>query len=253
MEWSPKDHFEYLVRLADTNLVLGHRMSEWLGEAPVIEEELALANIGLDLIGQARSLYARAIAVNPDGRDEDDLVFLRDTHEYRNFLLVERENGDFAVTMVRQALYSIFAHLQWEGLTRSADTELAAIASKAVKESAYHVRHSCEWLIRLGDGTGESHERTQKAVDDLWFYTGEMFASDDIERAAIAAGVGVDPAALKPQWDETVSECFAQATLERPADGWMIDGGREGRHTEHLGHLLAEMQFLQRAYPGQKW
>lgn len=253
MQLDPKSHFEYLLRFADTNLVLGHRLSEWLGKAPVIEEELALANIGLDLIGQARALYMRAAAIADDGRDEDALVFLRDAHDYRNLLLVEKENGDFAFTIVRQLLYSSFAQPFWEALTASRDPEVAGIASRAAKESAYHVRHAGEWLVRLGDGTSESHGRAKDALDELWMYTGEMFAMDDIDEAALAAGIGVDASALKPAWDATIDSVTAQATLVRPKDGWMIGGGRDGRHTEHLGHLLAEMQYLQRTYPGQKW
>lgn len=253
MPLDPRIHFEYLLRLADSNLVLGHRMSEWLGRAPVIEEELALANISLDLIGQARALYVHAAPMADNGRDEDALVFLRDAHGYRNFLLVEKQNGDFAFTMVRQLFYSAFAHLHWEALTASLDEELAGIAAKAVKECIYHVRHSSEWLVRLGNGTRESHERTQRAVDELWMYTGELFETDDVDQAAVDAGVGVDSASLKPEWDATIDRILAQAILVRPRDGWMIGGGRVGRHTEHLGHMLSEMQFLQRAYPGQQW
>lgn len=253
MQIDRQTHFEYLVRLADTNLVLGHRLSEWLGKAPMIEEELALANIGLDLIGQARALYTRGVAVAGDGRDEDQLVFLRDAHDYRNLLLVEKERGDFAFTIVRQLLYSAFALPHWEALAASCDEDMAGIAAKAAKESAYHVRHAGEWLVRLGDGTEESHRRSQNALDELWMYTGEMFETDHVDQAAVAAGMGVDAAALRPQWSATVLPIIKQATLAPPKDGWMMSGGRTGRHTEHLGHLLAEMQFLQRAYPGQQW
>lgn len=253
MSIDPQIHFGYLLRLADSNLVLGHRLSEWIGRAPVIEEELALANIALDLIGHARALYAHAARIGGGGRDEDALAFLRDQIDYRNLLIVENKNRDFAHTIVRQFLYSAFAELYWDALTASRDAELAGIAVKAVKECAYHVRHSAEWLIRLGDGTQESHNRAQKAVDELWMYTGEMFESDEIDRAVLDAGIGVITTDLKPAWNETVEPVLMRATLQRPKDGWMMSGGRSGRHTEHLGHMLAEMQFLQRAYPGQQW
>jgi len=253
MPIDPQVHFGYLLRLADSNLVLGHRLSEWIGRAPVIEEELALANIALDLIGQARALYAHAARIGGGGDDADALAFLRDQIDYRNLLIVENKNRDFAHTIVRQFLYSAFAELYWDALTASRDTELAGIAVKAVKECAYHVRHSAEWLIRLGDGTQESNNRAQKAVDELWMYTGEMFESDQIDRAVLDAGIGVVATDLKPAWNETVETVLMRATLQRPKDGWMMSGGRSGRHTEHLGHMLAEMQFLQRAYPGQQW
>lgn len=248
-----EDHFDYLVRLADSALVLGHRLSEWTGKAPVLEEELALGNMALDLIGQARALYTHAGTIEGKGRDEDALAYLRDAPDYRNLLIVETDNGDFAVTMARQMLYAAFAAPLFEGLSSSSDAVLAGIAQKAEKEIAYHLRHASEWLIRLGDGTQESHERAQAALDGLWMYTGEMFQADAVDEAAVAAGVGVDPAALKPAWDATVDSVLAQATLTRPKDGWMISGGRTGTHTEHLGHMLAEMQFLQRAYPGARW
>lgn len=246
-------YFAYLVRQADTALVLGHRLSEWLGKAPTIEEELALTNIGLDLIGQARALYVHALAAAADPRDEDQLVFLRDAHEYRNFLLVEKPNGDFAFTIARQLVYSTFAASYWEALTASSDAEVAGIASKAMKESAYHVRHAGEWLVRLGDGTDESHRRSQDALDEVWMYTGEMFEMDTIDRDIHDAGLGVDKSNLRDRWNARIDSYLAAATLVRPKDRWMATGGATGRHTEHLGPLLAQMQFLQRAYPGQKW
>jgi len=245
--------FDYLIRQADSNMVLGHRMSEWIGKAPTIEEELALANISLDLIGLARSLYVHANGVAGDGRNEDQLVYLRDAHEYRNLLLVEKQNGDFALTIVRQFLYSAFASLYWKALSDTGDEDLAGIAAKAAYESAYHLRHASEWLIRLGDGTKESHERAQAGLDELWMYTGEMFEMDETDQAALGDGAGVDVAALQSDWSATVDNILTQATLTRPADGWMIGGGRTGKHTEHLGHMLSDMQFLQRAYPGQQW
>jgi ring-1,2-phenylacetyl-CoA epoxidase subunit PaaC len=245
--------FQYTLRLADTALILGHRLSEWVGHAPVIEEDLAFGNMGLDLIGQARSLYSYAGEVEGNGRDEDALAYLRDAGDYRNILLAEQPNGDFAATMVRQLLYSAFAHPYFEALMRSKDATLAAIAAKSVKEMAYHLRHSAEWTIRLGDGTDESHARAQAAVDELWPYTGEMFEVDPVERALIEAGVAVDPAPLRVTWNNTVEQVLSEATLTRPADGYMQSGGRVGRHSEHLGHILAELQFVQRAYPGATW
>jgi ring-1,2-phenylacetyl-CoA epoxidase subunit PaaC len=231
--------FPYTLALADDALILGHRLSEWIGHAPLLEEELALGNIALDLIGEARALYTYAGAV--------------DVHEFLNLLLVEQPNGDFAVTVARQTLYSAFMHPFWRELSASRDETLAAIAAKAEKEATYHLRHAGEWLIRLGDGTGESHRRAQDALEELWPYTGEMFAIDQETEAMIAQRIAVDPARLQPEWERTVADLLARATLQRPADGWMQEGGRRGHHSEHLGHLLAEMQFLQRAYPGAVW
>lgn len=245
--------FDYTLRLADNALILGHRLSEWIGHAPILEEELALGNLALDLIGEARVLYAYAGSIEGQGRDEDDLAYLRDAREFHNVLLVEQPNGDFAVTIVRQLLYAAFVSPFWRELAVSKDAALAAIAAKAEKEAAYHLRHSAEWLIRLGDGTGESHRRAQAALEQLWPYTGELFEVDPIEETLIAAGIAVDPRTLRPEWDRTLDGCLAQATLDRPTDGWMQRGGRLGRHSEHLGHLLATMQFLQRAYPGATW
>jgi len=245
--------FPYTLALADDALVLGHRLSEWIGYAPVLEEELALGNIALDLIGEARALYAYASTLEGKGRDEDALAYRRDAHEFLNLLLVEQPNGDFALTIARQVLYSAFLHPFWRELARARNEMLAAIAAKAEKEAAYHLRHAGEWLIRLGDGTQESHRRAQDALDELWPYTGEMFAVDDETDALIADGIAVDPARLRPEWEGTVTDLLARATLTRPVDGWMQQGGRQGHHSEHLGHLLAEMQFLQRAYPGAVW
>ena len=245
--------FQYTLRLADNALVLGHRLSEWVGHAPVIEEDLAFGNMGLDLIGQARALYTYAGEVEGQGRDEDKLAYLRDAGDYRNILLVEQPNGDFAATMVRQLLYAVFAYPFFEALTRSKDPTLAAIAAKAAKEMAYHLRHSAEWVIRLGDGTEESQARAQAALEELWPYTTEMFEVDQVERALIEAGVAVDPASLRAGWNKTIDDVLAEATLTRPQDGFVQSGGRMGRHSEHLGFILAELQFLQRAYPGATW
>ena len=243
----------YALRRADDALILGHRLSEWCGHAPMLEEDMALANIGLDLLGQARELYAYAAKVEAKGNDEDSFAYLRDVRQYRNLLLLEQPNGDFAATMTRQFFYSAFADLYWRAMMGSKDATLAAIAAKSEKESAYHLRHSSEWMVRLGDGTDESHRRAQSAVDDLWAFTGEMFAVDDGERGLIEAGIAVDPATLRPHWFETVSSVLAEATLVRPKSDWMQQGGREGRHSEHLGHLLSELQSMQRTFPGAAW
>jgi ring-1,2-phenylacetyl-CoA epoxidase subunit PaaC len=235
-----------LLCLADDALILGHRLSEWTGRAPTLEEELALANIALDLIGQARALYSYAGTLT--GHTEDQLAYLRDAPAWRNCLLVELPNGDFAFSIVRLLLVSAFVDPFWRGAIASTDSTIAAVAAKAEKETAYHLRHAAEWLIRLGDGTAESHRRPQTALDDLWPYTGELFTA-----VAGDTGTAPDPISLRDTWNATVDSVLARATLERPQDGWMQSGGRDGRHTEHLGHLLADMQFLQRSYPGATW
>lgn len=245
--------FQYTLRLADTALILGHRLSEWVGYSPVIEEDLAFGNMGLDLIGQARALYTYAGEIEGKGRDEDALAYLRDVASYRNLLIVEQPNGDFAATMVRQFLYAAFAFPYFERLARGKDATLAAIAAKAVKEMAYHQRHAAEWTIRLGDGTEESHARAQGSLDELWPYTGDMFEVDAVERALIDAGVAVDPMGVRDTWERTIGDVLAEATLTRPRDGTMQSGGRLGRHGEHLGHILADLQYMQRAYPGAAW
>ena len=243
----------YVLRRADDALILGHRLSEWIGHGPTLEEEMALGNIGLDLLGQARSLYSYAGEAEGAGHDENQLAFLRDAPQYRNLLLVEQPNGDFAQTMARQLFYSAFADEYWRAMTASTDGTLAAIAAKSEKESAYHFRHAAEWTIRLGDGTAESHRRAQDAVDLLWRYTGEMFECDSAERRLAERGIAIDPAMLRGAWEETVGSVLSRATLTRPEGNWMQSGGRSGRHTEHLGHLLSTMQHLQRTYPGATW
>jgi ring-1,2-phenylacetyl-CoA epoxidase subunit PaaC len=239
------------LRRADDALVLGHRLSEWCGHAPVLEEDIALANLALDLIGQARALYALAAEAEGAGHDEDQFAYLRRERDFRNLLLVEQPNGDFALTISRQFLYSAFIDLWWRATAHSTEPRLAAIAAKAEKESAYHVRHSAEWLIRLGDGTEASHTRAQTALETLWPYTGEMFEPDDA--TLVSAGVCADPPALRDAWNAHLDGVFSLATLERPRDRWMQTSGRAGRHSEHLGHLLSELQYLQRTYPGAKW
>jgi ring-1,2-phenylacetyl-CoA epoxidase subunit PaaC len=236
----------FTLRRADDALVAGHRLSEWCGRAPTPEEDIALANMGLDLLGQARSLYARAAELENAGHTEDDYAYLRDPPQYRNLLLLELPNGDFARTIMRQFLYAAFMDPWWRAMTRCPDPVLAAIAAKAEKESAYHLRHSAEWVIRLGDGTPESHRRAQAALDMLHPYTGELFEREDQDLA-------VDPAAIRPIWEETLDRVLTEATLTRPAGTWYHRGGRAGRHTEHLGLLLAEMQHLARTHPGATW
>lgn len=243
----------FLLRRADDALILGHRLSEWCGHAPMMEEDMALANMGLDLIGQARSLYTYAGEVEAQGHGEDDFAYLRDVRGYGNLLLVEQPNGDFARTMVRQLFYSAFIDPYWRALMASPDGTLAAIAAKAEKESAYHLRHSAEWVIRLGDGTDESHRRAQEAVDGLWAFTGEMFEADASERALIDEGVVPDPATLLDGWRTQIAHVLAEGTLRLPDGGWMQKGGRAGRHSEHLGHLLSDLQYMQRAFPGAIW
>jgi ring-1,2-phenylacetyl-CoA epoxidase subunit PaaC len=243
----------YILRHADDALILGHRLSEWCGHAPMLEEDMALSNMALDLIGQARELYSYAALVEGRDNDEDKLAYLRDVRQYRNLLLVEQPNGDFANTMVRQFYYSVFADLYWSAMVASTDTTLAAIAAKSEKESAYHVRHCSEWIIRLGDGTEQSHARAQTAIDHLWAFTGEMFSVDEAERGLIDNGAAIDPASLRPRWLATVSRVIQEATLTLPQNDWMQQGGRSGRHSEHLGHLLSELQSMQRTFPGVTW
>ena len=245
--------FKYVLSLADDALVLGHRLSEWSGQAPMLEEDIALSNLALDLIGQARLYYAYAGEVEGKGREEDAQAFLRDEHGFANLLLVEQPNGDFATTMVRHLLYAAFMHPYLQALQRSKDVRLAEIAGKAVKEMAYHVRHAAEWVIRLGDGTEESRARAAAALEELWMYTGEFMEMDAGERALLEAGIAVDRDTVKPAWDGTLNRVLAEATLSRPSARWMQTGGRAGRHTEHLGHLLAEMQVLHRAHTGVTW
>jgi len=245
--------FGYLLGLADDALVLGHRLSEWSGRGPTLEEDIALSNLALDLIGQARLSYAYAGELEGQGRDEDALAYRRDEHAYRNLLLLEQPNGDFAMTMVRHLLYAAFLDPYLNALVASSDRRLAAFAAKAAKEMAYHVRHAAEWVIRLGDGTAESHARAHAALEELWMYTGEMFAMTAEEWDLLAVRIVPDRTRIKPAWDHTIDRVLAEATLPRPADRWMQTGGRAGRHGEHLGHLLAEMQVLNRAHPDAKW
>jgi len=246
--------FQAIIELADDCLILGHRLSEWCGHAPVLEEELALANMGLDLLGQARALYAHAGEIEGKGRSEDDLAFLRRERDYRNCLLVERRNGDFAATMLRQLYFSAFMQPFWRAVAASSNDEiLRGIAAKAEKEMAYHLRHSGEWVIRMGDGTEESASRMADAVTELHRYTGELFLASPARADAIAAGLLPDPDSLRTEWDRTIASVFAAAHLTIPEVRVPQKGGRDGRHGEDMGHLLAELQFMQRAYPGMSW
>lgn len=244
---------QYVLRLGDDALILGQRLSEWCGHAPALEVDLSLTNVALDLVGQANHFLALAGEVEGKGRDADTLAFKRDVLDFSNCLLVEQPNGDFAQTMARQLLFSHFQELQFETLTRSAEPRLAAIAAKAVKETAYHARLASDWVARLGDGTDESRARMQAGLDWMWRFVDELFEMDVLERKLAREGVAADKAALRPAWDARIAAALADATLERPAQRRPVLGGRGGHHSEHLGHLLSEMQFLQRAYPGAKW
>jgi ring-1,2-phenylacetyl-CoA epoxidase subunit PaaC len=243
----------YVLRLADTSLILGQRLSEWIGHAPALEEDLGLANIALDLIGQARLLLSYAGELEGRGRSEDQLAFLRDASEFLNLTLVEQPNGGFGHTLVRQFLVSAFQLELYEALQTSADPRLAEIAAKAVKETRYHVRYSASWVVRMGDGTWDSYARAQAALDELWPFTGELFAADDVDAAMVLAGIAPRAAQLEARWSARIDAVLAEATLIRPTDSIFPWHGKLGVHTEHLGYILAELQFLQRAYPGAEW
>ena len=246
--------FEYLLRLGDDALVLGHRLSEWCGHGPTLEEDIALTNIALDCVGQANAFLHLAGEVEGRGRSEDDLAFLRDAIAFRNVQLVELQTSDFGVTITRQFIFSAYAYLLYEALQKSPYEPLAGITAKAFKEVRYHLRHSSEWMIRLGGGTEESHRRVQIALDDLWMYTGELFEDDAISRAVNQEGIAPDVGTLRRPWKTMVGTVLEQATLMMPDDEqYMATGGRAGRHTEQLGPMLAEMQVLPRSFPGAVW
>jgi ring-1,2-phenylacetyl-CoA epoxidase subunit PaaC len=245
--------FGFLLRTGDNTLILSHRLSEWCGRAPVLEEDIALANVALDLIGQTRFWLDLAGAVEGKGRIADDLAYLRDAHAFRNVLLVERPNGDYGKTLTRQFLFDAWHHSLLKQLSGSSDTRVAEIAAKAFKEVCYHLDRSMDLVIRLGDGTDESHHRMQDALNDVWSYTGELFVTDAGDRLVAAAGVAPAPDTLKPEWERLVRQVLAEATLSVPTDTYVHKGGKCGIHTEYLGYILAEMQFLQRAYPGASW
>jgi ring-1,2-phenylacetyl-CoA epoxidase subunit PaaC len=246
-------HLDYVLRLADTSLILGQRLSEWCGHGPVIEEDIALTNIALDLIGQARLLLTHAGKLEGQGRDEDQLAFLRREPEFRNVTMAELPNGDFARTILRNFLVAAWQRELWQGLVKSSDAELAAIAGKSLKETRYHLQHASDWVIRLGDGTDESHRRTQDALDTLWPYTAEFFSATSTDDVAVATSVGPAWSSLRPAWAAVVTPVMEVATLKIPPDTPFLTRGKLGVHSEHLGHLLTEMQYLQRTYPGGTW
>jgi ring-1,2-phenylacetyl-CoA epoxidase subunit PaaC len=245
---------EFVLRQGDNTLVLGHRVSEWCGHAPVLEEDIALANTALDLIGQTQMWLGLAAEIEGEGHSADDMAFLRDAWDFRNLLLVELPNGDFGRTILRQFLFDAFSAIYLPLLTKSADPRVAEIAAKATKEVAYHLERSAQTVVGLGDGSEESHARMQEALDYLWPYVGEMFASDSVDQAMAEAGIGPDPAGLRAEYDALIGRVLSEATLHIPEDSFAHKGGRNGyMHTEHLGHLLTQMQWLQRSYPGCEW
>ncbi len=251
----------YILHLADNALVLGNRLSEWCGHGPVLEQDMAMTNIALDFIGQSRLFYQYAAEIKNETAHqpqqkmvtEDDLAYLRDVWEFKNALLVELPNRDFAYTIARQFVYDTYNFYFFEKLTKSSDERLSAIAEKSLKEITYHLRWSSDWVIRLGDGTEESHQKIQRALDDIWQYSGELLTITDLEKELIEQGVAVNLNDIKPLVDKKRATILAEATLKMPPTNWMQSGGKMGRHTEHLGFLLAEMQFLQRAYPNVEW
>lgn len=273
---SQNELLDYTLRLADDALILGHRLGEWCGHGPILEQDIALTNTALDHLGRARSLYQYAAEqVNRLSADqkanvftsvalqqvinagtpvtEDDLAYLRDGWDFKNVLLAEQPNGDWAYTVVRMFFFDAFNYFFFTELTKSRDEVLSAIAEKSLKEVTYHLRWSSEWVIRLGDGTAESHARVQQAVNDLWMFSGEFFILNDTEKALIQQGIAADPEKIKLPALERIKSVFEEATLSVPSEVWMQQGGKDGRHTEHLGYILAELQFVQRAYPGMQW
>jgi len=245
--------FEYLLRLGDNALILGHRLSEWCGHSPALEEDLALSNVALDLIGQTQLWLNLAGEIEGKGRDADKLAYLRDARDFRNLLLVEQPNGDFAATMARQFYFDAWHYLLLRELTGSKDARIAEIAAKGLKEVTYHLERSRDWILRLGDGTEVSHRRMQEAIDDLWMYTGEMFESDEVDQAIMRESIGPDLSSLHEPWLGLMRSTAEEATLTLPQPGWAQRGGKRGMHSEHLGYILADLQFLQRAYPNATW
>ncbi len=245
--------YTYALRLGDDALILSHRLSELCGKGPILEEDLAQTNIALDMIGRAQALLKYASDCEGKGRTEDDIAYRRAENNYYNHLLAEQPNGDFAHTIARQLFLSVFEYLFYTELEKSRDHALAAIASKTVKEIRYHMQHAVDWTLRLGDGTEESHQRMQTAINDLWMYTGELFEMDEVETHLMRDGVAVDLIPLRIQWQNDISEVLSKATLRYPDEVFIQSGGRKGIHTEYLGHILAEMQYLQRTYPDAIW
>jgi ring-1,2-phenylacetyl-CoA epoxidase subunit PaaC len=244
---------KYCLRIGDSSLIWGQRMAEWCSNGPVLEEDIALSNIGLDLFGQSRTMLTYAGEIEGKGQTENDLAFNRVEREFFNSLLSERPNGHFGDTVVRNLLLSAFSFHLYTKLSSSSDSTFAAFAVKSLKEVTYHLRHSAEWLIRLGDGTEESHEKVQQSVNDLWEYTEDLFAMNEVDQLLISENIAIDLNEIKPLWNDTINEVIQRATLTRPEDSYMQKGSLEGIHSEDLGHLLTEMQFLPRAYPDAKW
>lgn len=248
-----KDLLEYTLRIADNTLILGHRISEWCGHGPSLETDIGLTNIALDLLGHARAFLQYAAKVEGKGRNEDDMAFLRDVRDYKNVLLVELPNGNFGDTVARSFLFDTFNYHFMNALQNSKDEDLAAAAEKGLKEIAYHYRYSAEWVIRLGDGTDISHQKMQEALNDAWAYTEELFEADELDQKMLDAGIGVDLKAVRLLWEERVDKILAEAKLTKPNQKYFQRGGKKGKHTEHLGFILAQMQWMQRAYPGLEW
>lgn len=248
-----KNKFHYVLQHADNCLILGQRLAEWCGHGPILEQDIAMTNISLDLIGQARMFYQYAAELQGEGKSEDELVAFRDAWDYRNVLLVEQPNGDFAHTIFRQFLFDTYSCFFYEELAKSSDERLAAIGAKSLKEALYHVKWSGDWVLRLGDGTEESHRRMKEAVDTLWSYAGELVNANETETQALKDGYGVDLAIVKEKRLAKIQEVMAEATLDFPISTYAHSGGKDGRHSEHLGYILADLQFLQRAYPGNEW
>jgi len=267
---------DYTLRMADDGLILGQRLGEWCGHGPILEHDIALTNTALDHLGRARSLYQYAaeqfntlsaedkantftsvalqhLVKSGASLDEDNLAYLRDGWDYRNVLLLEQPNGDWAYTVARSFFYDAFNYFFFAELAKSPDESLSAIAEKSLKEVTYHLRWSSEWVVRLGDGTEESHARMQEAVDELWMYTGELFVMNETDKAMLQSGIGPDLSTIKSLWDDRVKSVFSEANIHLPTGTWMQQGGKEGRHSEHLGYILTELQFVQRAYPGMQW
>ena len=248
-----EDICQYATRLGDDAIILGHRISEWVSRGPFLEEDIALGNVSLDYIGRARMYYTYAAELSGDGKTEDDFAYLRGERDFQNHLINELPRGDFAYTIARQLLVDAFNTYYLAALTTSNDKTLAAIAEKGVKETKYHLRRSRDWTLRLGDGTQESHKRIQAAIDDIWGFTHELFEHDELERRLIDLGIGVDASLFKDQWLSDVTAVLEQANLVVPTQEWAVRGGRDGYHTENLGHILTEMQFIHRTYPGCQW
>lgn len=243
----------YCLRLGDSSLILGQRMSEWCSNGPILEEDIAMTNIALDLIGQSRTMLTYAGDIEGKGRNEDDLAYRREEREFYNTLLSERPNGHFGDTVVRNFLHSAFFYHLFQALVTSKDEMISAHAAKSIKEVTYHLRHSSEWLVRLGDGTEESHNKVQTSLNDLWEFTGDLFEMNEVDEILIKEGITIDLTDVKKEWDKTINQVIERATLKKPEECYMQSGRLDAMHSEYLGHLIAEMQFLQRAYPTAQW